>query len=178
MPLRALLIRIDSVPERALLWVNTGLACFVALAHGSALALTYSNPTPEADEIRQLAAISLPMAAAVIVTAFTALIRPNLRRSMLAVHGFVLVASAIYLLLWAVHILIEGTPKGNFSWSVGFPTVWVCYSFFVLSRFSLPSRVRVWPAVYYAPLLALAVAAPIDVGVFVQMLGDMRRHLG
>lgn len=167
---RSLQAAIDRIPPGALLGINIGLACFVVLAHGGALAVTYLKPTPEADEIRQMAMVSLPLAALVIATAIAALIRANLRHATLAIHGLVLVTSAIYLLVFAVDVLINGVAKTNFSWMVGFLTLWVCYSFLVLTRFTLPGRVREWALVFYSPLIALVAVAVIDVGVFIQAL--------
>jgi hypothetical protein len=152
-----------------LLWVNVGLACFVALAHGGALALKYSKPTPDAESIRQLTPFSLSLAAVVIVTAAAALIRVEFGRRVLGVHGVILVGSAAALLLWAAHILFSGIPEGKFIWSVGFLTAFVGYSVFVLCRFTLPLRLRTHDAVLYAPAIALAVAAVVDIGVLVRL---------
>jgi hypothetical protein len=170
MSLRSLVATIDRIPPPALLGINIGLACFVALAHGGALAVSYIKPTPETDGIRQTAAISLPLAAIVIATAIAALFRSGLRRPMLAIHGLVLIASATYLLVYAVNLLVTGIPKGNFAWMVGLLTFWVWYSFFVLTRFSIPEKARGWAPVFYSPLIALAIVSVIDVGVFVQFL--------
>jgi len=175
--LRTLLGKADGVPEKGLLWANIGLACLVALAHGGALAITYAKPTPDAEDIRQLAMFSLPIAAVVIVTAVAALIRVDLRRWVLGVHGFVLASSAAWGLLWALSILLEGIPKGNFRWSVGWLSAWVAYSVFVLCRFSLPPRLRAQPAVFYAPAIALVVAAAVDVGVFLRLADEIGAHL-
>lgn len=167
--LRTLLGKADSIPEKIFLWVDAGVACFVALAHGGALASTYAKPTPDAEGIRQLALFSLPLATVVIVTAAAALIRVEFRRQILSVHGFILAGSAVALLLWALGILFNGIPEGNFSWSVGFLTVWVGYSVFVLCRFSLPRPIRTHLAVLYAPVMALVVAAMVDVGVLARL---------
>jgi hypothetical protein len=176
--LRTLLGKVDGIPEHAFLWVNVGLACFVALAHGGALAITYAKPTPEAEDIRQLAMFSLPIAAAVIVTAALALIQGGARRRVLAVHGYVLAGSAAAMLLWALDILLKGIPEGNFSWSPGLLSAWVCYSFFVLCRFSLPDGVRNHAAILYTPLVALVIALPIDVGVFIRLMAVIGVRFG
>jgi len=176
--LRALLGKANAVPEHALLWVNVGLACFVALAHGGALAITYAKPSPEAENIRQIAMFSLPIAAIVIVTAATALIRADLRRRVLGIHGIVLAGSAVALLLWALDILLHGIPEGGFSWSPGLLSAWVGYSFFVLCRFSLPIELRSRSAIFYAPLVALVVAMPIDVGVLIRLATSVGPRLG
>ena len=73
--MRTLLAKVDSVPERVLLWINAALACLIGLAHGGALAITYAKPTPGAEGIRQLASVSLPVAALIALTAAVALVR-------------------------------------------------------------------------------------------------------
>jgi len=168
-PVRTLLGKTDRIPEKALLWVNVGLACFVALAHSGALALTYSKPTPDAESIRQFTLISLPLAAVVIVTAAAALIRVEFSRRVLGIHGVILVAASTALFLWAANILLNGIPEGKFIWSAGFLTAFMGYSVFVLCRFSLPLRFHTHAAVLYASAIALAVAAVLDIGVLVRL---------
>ena len=176
--LRALLNRLDGASERLLLWTNLGLAAFVVLSHGGALAITYAKATPEADAIRSIAALTLPIATLVILTAAAALIRADWRRLVLAIHGSALAVSAIALLLWAAGIVLRGIPQGNFSWGVGLMTAWVAYSFFVLSRYSLPSGLRNRAAFFYAPAAALVVALPVDIGVFVRLIAEMGERFG
>jgi hypothetical protein len=172
------LAKADAMSEKRLLGINLGLACFVVLAHGGALAITYAKPAPEAEGIRQLATISLPIAALVIVSAAVSFIRIDLRRSVLSLHGIVFAGSAVVMILWALGILVNGIPKGNFSWSVGFLSFWVAYSVFVLCRFTLPSHLRSHPAVFYAPVTALLGAAVIDIGVFLRLASDFGAKFG
>lgn len=176
--MRTFLAKVDSVPERVLLWINAALACLIGLAHGGALAITYAKPTPGAEGIRQLASVSLPVAALIALTAAVALVRPDLRRAALAAHGWVLVAAGVGTLIWAVDLLVQGLPEGNFSWSPGLMSVLVCYSVFVASRYGVPSQVRMWPAFFYAPVAALGIALPIDLGVFVTFIGEIGKRFG
>lgn len=169
--LRMLLDKVYSISERKLVWVNIALAGFVALAHGGALAVTYAKPTPDASEIRQLAFISLPIAAIVILAAAAALIYAQLRPRVLALHGIILAAGASFLLLWALGVLLNGVPEGRFSWSLGFLTVLVFYAAVLFCRFSIPSHLRSSWGIYYAPIFALICAAPVDVGVFLRVAG-------
>jgi hypothetical protein len=171
--LRALLTRVDAVSERVLLWVNIGLGCLVGLSHGGALAITYARPTPDAGYIRLLAAISLPVAAVIVVTSAIALVRADFRRLALTVHGMAFAVAAMVMLLWAVSILIWGAPEGNFVWSVGMMSVLVCYAAFVASRYSVPKHFREHAAIFYAPLLAFAIAIPIDVAVLVKTVSEV-----
>ena len=176
--MRTLLAKVDSVPERVLLWINTALACLIGLAHGGALAITYAKPTPGAEGIRQLPSVSLPVAALIALTAAVALVQSDLRRVALAAHGWALVAAAAGTLVWAISLLVRGFPEGNFSWSPGLMSVLVCYSVFVASRYGVPSQVRGRPAFFYAPVAALGIALPIDLGVFVTVIGEMGERFG
>ena len=172
------LAKVDALPEKRLLWINLGLACFVALAHSGALAITYSKPTSDAESIRQLASISLPIAALVIASAGAALFKPDWTRPVLSLQGIVFAGSAVVMLFWGLRILVNGIPAGNFSWTVGFFSLWVAYSVFVLCRFSVPPHLRSQPAVFYAPVVALLGAAVIDVGVFVRLLSQVGAQFG
>ena len=178
MTLRALVNKVDGVSERALLWTNVALSCFVGLAHGGALAITYAKPTPDADAIRQLASISLPLAAVVLLTSVAGLARVDFRRPALAIHGLIFAAAAVVTLLWALSILVRGLPEGRFVWSVGMMTALLVYGFFVASRYSVPKPFREHVAVFYAPLLALVVSLPIDVAVFVKTFSEVARGFG
>ncbi len=167
---KALLTRLDSISERKLLWVNVALAFFVALSHGGALAVSSSAPTAQANEIRQLAMVSLPMAAFVILAAATAIWRPHLTRAVLGMHGAVLFVSAAALLLWALSILIGGLPSGQFVWTTGLLTAWVGYAVFVMSRYTIAARLRGLPAVFFSPVLAVVLALPVDIGVVIRLM--------
>jgi hypothetical protein len=172
------LAKADAMSERKLLLINVALACFVALAHGGALAITYTKPTPDAEGIRHLASISLPIAALVILSAAVALFSPGSRRTVLSLHGLVFAASSVLMLLWGLGLLVNGIPEGNFSWSVGLFSLWVAYSVFVLSRFTLPSYLRSQPVVFYAPVAALLIAAVIDIGVFLRLMNEIGARFG
>ena len=54
----------------------------------------------------------------------------------------------------------------------------VAYGFFVASRYSVPKAFREHAAVFYAPLLALVIAVPIDVAVFVRTFSEVTRGFG
>jgi hypothetical protein len=178
MALRALVNKVDGIPERTLLWVNLGLACLIGLAHGGALAITYAKPSADAETIRQLASISLPLAAVVLLTSVTALVQTRFRQLALGLHGLVLAAGAVVTVLWAISILFAGIPDGKLVWSVGMMSAFVVYALFVASRYSVPKRFRDRLVAFYAPLLALVVAIPIDVAVFVKTLSALTKGFG
>ena len=169
--LRTFLEKTYAIPGRNFLWVNIALAGFVALAHGGALAVTYVTPTPMASEIRQLALISLPVVAVVLITAAGGLISTQLRLRVLALHGIVFAAGESFLLLWALGVLFNGLPQGRFSWSVGFLSASACYASVLFCRFSIPMHLRSSWGAYYAPVFALACAVPLDFGVLIRVVG-------
>lgn len=172
--LRALGEKLDTIPEPVLLLGNAGLAGFVMLAHGGALLLTYFQPHPDVQMIRTLAACSLPLSILVIVSAALAWLKPRLRSRVLAMHGVVLVVSAILLLGWAAKILATGIPTGNFSWSPGLMSGWVWYAFYILRRYTLPASVRQTTVGFYLHFIALATALPVDLGVFMRLAARMQ----
>ena len=178
MALRALVNKVDGIPERTLLWINLALACLVGVAHGGAFAITYGKPGPDAETIRQVASISLPLAAVLLLTTVTALLQVRFRRPVLALHGLAFAAGAAAAIFWATSILFSGIPHGNFVWSVGVMSALVVYASFVASRYSVPKRFRDRMVVFYAPVLALLVSIPVDVAVFVKTLGQLARGFG
>ena len=176
--MRALLGKLDGIPERVFLWVDAGLAALVVVAHGGALALTYTKPTFAAADIRLLASISLPIAALILLTAAAALIRHGWGRQILAIHGFALAASAAAAVIWALSLLVRGLPQGNFAWTPGLMTACVGYSVFLASRYSVPIGARSRPPVFYAPLIAILIAVPIDLAVFFYFVAEMSKRFG
>lgn len=172
------LAKADAMPETRLLLINTGLACLVALAHGGALAITLVKPTPDAEGIRQLATISLPIAVLVILSAAATLFSPSSRRTVLSLHGIVFAGSAVAMLVWGTGLLVYGIPEVNFTWSVGLFSLWIAYSVFVFCRYSLPPDLRRRPLVFYAPVTALLGAAVVDTGVFLRLMGEMGAWFG
>jgi len=167
---KAFLTRFETMSRRVYLTVNALIACFVTLAHGGALAISLSKPTPHADEIRQLSMISLPLAILVLASAVAAFIRPGLVPGVLRMHGAVIAVSAIALLLWAVTVLVGEPPSERFIWTTGLLTAWVVYSVFVLTRHTLSQSTRKNYAVYYSPILALFIVLPLDIGVALRLL--------
>jgi hypothetical protein len=167
---QALLRRAYALPERALLWVNVGLACLVAVAHGGALWVASAQQAPELQSIRATATVSLPLATAILVSALLALTRPAHTRSVLFLHGVVLFATATWLFVWAITILFVGVREVNFVWMVGFLSAWVLYASVAAVRFVLPLAVRSRPLAFYFPALALLVALVVDFGVLARAI--------
>lgn len=169
---KALLTRFEAMSGRVFLVVNALLASLVGLAHGGALLISLSKPTPHAEEIRQLSMFSLPLSFLILVSAMAAFVRPGLIHSVLRVHGAVIAVSAVALLLWAITILVGELPSERFIWTTGLLTAWAVYSAFVLTRHTLPQGSGSNIAVYYSPIIALVVVLPLDVGVSFRLLSS------
>jgi hypothetical protein len=157
-------------PERRLILVNVGLACFVGLSHVGALLLSHTQSVPDAASMRMTVTFSLPLVLFVIVTAFAVLMRRSALNFALRVHSYILGFSALWLLAWAIQILITGIPDNNFVWTVGLMSAWVFYSAVLLVRFALPETLRSHQVAYYFPVLALVVALFFDIGVLMLAL--------
>jgi len=177
-PLRTLLTKIDTLRPKVFLWANLGLSAFVALAHGGALLAVRAKPIPDAGAIERIAAVSLPLAGLIGCSAAAALFWKPLQSLTLGFHGIVLAAAAMFELAWGVSLVLNGVPAGNFSWSVGLFSASVCYSALVLSRFSVPTQYRSSALVYFIPVVALAIAVPLDIGVFVRGVQQVAAHFG
>ena len=175
---RGMIEKWDGVSQKRLLWVNAGLASLVGISHGGALAMEMSKPSPNADTIREVATISIPVAAAVLLSALTALLLEKSRRAVLGAHGVAFCIGVAVLFIWAVRILLTGLPQGNFSWGVVLLTLSVGYSVFLVSRFAVPPDLLSLPFIRIAPVAALAIAAPVDLGVFLRVMGVIGGILG
>jgi hypothetical protein len=176
--LRAFIDWAEALPERRLLWINLGIACLVFLAHGGALAISASKPTPETEGIATLAAFSLPAASLVILSALAGLMRSDWGPRVLALHGLLLAIGALSGVGWAATLVVAGIPKVNFSWQPGLLSASVWYAFLIFSRFSLPDHLKALPSVRYLPMVALVVVLPVDIGVFLRLLGEMGNIFG
>ena len=176
--LRTWLDKAYSPSERKLLWINLVIACLVAVAHGSALWLAISAKSPDAEQFRPLVMVSVPIATLVILSAVAGLMRPESRARVLAIHGLVLLTGVLVLLGWAVTLVVGGLPKGNFSWSPGLMSASVFYAFLIFCRFTLSTRIKALPGVYWAPLVALLLAAPVDVGVVIRFSVEVSNRMG
>lgn len=150
------------------LWVNIALAVFILLAHGGGLAVSIAKPEQAPKDIWAVAICSLPVALGVLISGVFALRRPGLAPRVLSLHGYVLGASAVVMLIWAVSVLLSGPGESRFVWTVGFLTGWVAYSMYVMLRFSPKFKSAPRSAFYVVTLLALCV----DVGVFSRLMSS------
>ena len=176
--LRGLIEKWDATSQTRLLWINAGLASLVGISHGGALAIEMSKPSADSDTIRQLATISLPIAAAVLLSALTALRLEKSRRAALGAHGIAFCVGIAAMLAWAIKILFTGLPSGNFHWGLGLLTLSVGYSIFLVTRFALQPELLSRSLIRHAPAAAMAFAAIVDVGVFLRVLGAIGAIFG
>jgi hypothetical protein len=158
--------RAYAVPDIYLVWVNIALAGFVTLSHGGALLVALSKDSPQLDEIRALAMLSLPLCALVLVSAVAGLLHRGWMRRVLMVHSGVVVLSAVVLILWSLKLLFMGIPEERFVWMVGMLTAWVTYAAVLAVRVLFAN----WSSAYYMPAFALLFAAVVDIGVLTRAL--------
>lgn len=162
--------KLDGIPEKALLFVDLGLACFVGLAHGGALLIALAQQEEQLEFVRPLASVTLPLAGLIIVSSVAALVWKRSRSAILGAHAVVLTLGAAALLGWAVSILINGIPKiTRFSWSPGMLTFLCVYPFYLLRRTVL-ARFGKRFVVKYLHVMVLVIALAVDIGVFVKVL--------
>jgi hypothetical protein len=174
--LRALLLKADSCPVSKLLWLNFALGIFVFSANAMALWLIRTHPSPDAANVEHIARVVLPLAVIVLMASSLGLVFRSWRPQALAFLGLVFLAFAVIGFAWGVDLIINGIPFANFSFSPGFFSLSIAYAAFLFSRFTLPHRYRDLPAAFCAPVLALVVAIPVDIGimvVFVQKVSSM-----
>ena len=137
-----------------------------------------AHPTPDARDIERFAMVSLPLAALIILSSALGLALAKAQRLALAVHGAAFLAAAVAEFSWGISLLFQGIPAGNFSWSVGLFSISVAYAVFVFSRFTVLSRFRAVPSIYFSPALALAAAVPVDIGVIVRFTYELNSPFG
>jgi hypothetical protein len=169
---RTLLAKWDRIPARKLLWANLALGLLVGLSHGGALLAARAKPTPGAEEILSMVPYTLPLAALVALSAAFGLLQRTRELHMLAFHGLIFFVCALAELAWGVSLIVVGIPAVNFAWSVGLFTASIAYAVFLFSRYAVPVGLRSMPALYYAPVLAIGVAVPVDLGVFLRFTRD------
>jgi hypothetical protein len=175
--MRAIIGELAKIPEIVLLGINAAIGTFVFLAHGGALLLILSRKIPVPPDyeamVRTMVPVTLPIASFVVLGSLVGIAWPKARLWVLSLQGIVLFVAGAALLGWAVTLVIHGIPVGNFAWTPGLLTGWIAYSSFLLARFSL----RGWreDKVRYMPLIAAAIALPVDAAVFLRLLGKMSR---
>ena len=167
----------DRIPVQLVLILNVLLALFVGVAHGGALIVSRLTATApqEAALIRNIATITLPLAAALLATSVLSALRPGLRPRVLAAHAFVLLIGAAALMVWGVNIVATGPPLSRFAWAPGFVTLLVFYAAYLFRRFVLlPAGVRDGFA-YHSHLAAASLAVVVEAGVLFRLVQVMRR---
>jgi|LNFM01.2.fsa_nt_gb hypothetical protein len=163
-------------PRKLLLWpssrflaINGVLAAFVLVAHGGALLVSAQQAHPDAEEIRRLAQLSVPLSALVISGSLLAWLRPSVKAIVLRVQAIAGLLLALYLALWAVQLLLGSELPPHFVWTPGFLTAIVYYVAVLftahLAGARLPDDRR-----YLIPGLAALVAAALDVSVLIKAL--------
>jgi hypothetical protein len=177
MSVKAKLLALYSIRERTILIVNAILGAAVVVAHGGALLMVQRQrrsvvlePSELEALVRNVSPFTIPVAALVVLSSVLGLLGRRPSRLLLQVQSAVVVVASAASLVWTAGLAIHRIPESNFSWSPGFLTVWVAYGAYLAVRFILPSRWVVMTRFAYVPLLAAALALPIDMAIFVRVI--------
>jgi len=164
--------KLINISERVFLWINLAFATLILLLHGIPLWITFIRDVDDGEMIRQLALFSLPLTSVVIITAIIGLYRERLSTSMLKIQGSILAISGMFILIWALDLIINGIKAQHFSWQLGFMTAWITYSTLVFCRSCFSEHLRDKVMVLYTTAGVGVLAMAIDVAVFVKMFAQ------
>jgi len=173
--LQDLVTRFDRAPLRALLIANATFAAFVSVAHGGALALTFYKFTERADQIRTIAAVSLPLAVVVLGSSAVAYFKTHLAQRVLAAQALILFAAALALFGWAMSLALCGIPQRNFGWTPGLLSVIVSYFAYLFRRFWLSALVGRSTFVKHLHVFAFLATLIVELVVLVRITATFSR---
>ena len=170
--LRAGLLWLDTLDERAFVAVDLALGLFIGVAHGGALALALTGLAPPFVPFAPLLIGSLVLALLVIVSGGIALLAPAKRPPVLRAHAVALSVMATAVLIASAYWVVNGLPSGRFAWTPGILTGICVDPFFLLRRFVLSARSSGSPALADLPIWIglLAIAAEVGIGVRLALL--------
>jgi hypothetical protein len=171
--LRASIEKAHGWTELACLGINAALAAWATIAIGGALLVATSQGHPDLDDIRRVAWIAVPLGSLVLASAAWAIVNPSHRRHALRLHAACALVSAVWLIVWALGLALQGVSSretGATVWTPGMLTCWVAYSSVSFARFvwpgtSPPSRTSLAASSWIAIAAAL-----IDIGVLLRIL--------
>ena len=168
--MRALLKRLDEIPESVLLLGSSGMAAFVLVTHTGAWLLRDLPPPEFAELVTRVTKVTIPTCLLLLTASGLALLNPRRRAGVLGFYGVVLSGFSIALWAWAASLLIWGLPEGRFAWSPGFLTAWNTFSAYLFRRFAIPAGV---PGALYLPVLAAGATLPVDGAVGLMFFTSM-----
>jgi hypothetical protein len=166
-PIDGLVERVYAWSEMRLVAVDAAVAVFVIVAHGAALLVAQAQGHRDLVDIERTVIVSLPLAALVLTTAAWAAVRVTYRGTILRLHALAGAASGIWLLAWAMDLLIKGLPeRSSFAWAPGMLSAWLLYTGVLFSRYSglADARTRVRLPWLVAGTLAL------ELGILLRLL--------
>jgi hypothetical protein len=163
-------------PRKLLLWpstrflaINGVLAAFVLVAHGGALLVSAQRGHPDAEDIRRLAQLSVPLSALVLAGSIVAWLRPSAGAIVLRAQAIAGLLLALYLALWAVQLLLASELPPHFVWTPGFLTAIVYYVAVLFTAHLAGARIPDGRR-HLIPGVAVLVAVALDVTVLVKAL--------
>jgi hypothetical protein len=165
---------LDEVRRGWLLLPNGFIAILVLLAHGGALILVRLGKIPASDFGDRLdyAYVTIVPAAAVLLLALLAWVRPATRSWVLKVHAVVLLCLAMYALYFALNVIANGIPKGDrFTWDAALFAFVVAYPVYLARRTLIHMPRLANPVIRYAHVIAVVIAIGVSLLVFWRMDG-------
>jgi hypothetical protein len=169
--LAAFTAQLDGVSPTKLTLVNVAIAAFVGVAHGGALALVLSERVSvfDADGVKSLATVTLPLAALILVSSVAAAFHRRLLEDVLKLHAAVLLVGAVAAMGEVAWVVVNGFPSESVTWTPGLFTALMTYAFYLFRRMWLSP----WTCRSYAAMnlhwLAAPVALAIELAVIVRL---------
>jgi hypothetical protein len=169
--------KLDAVPVRTLLAIN-GVG---SLVYGFGPSLTvrlFTFPSAVVAEMRWLTLGLLACGLVAVPAAAIGMIWRRAEHPCFAAQALALFALGVLLFVWAVSIVIHGTPAGiGFSWSPGILSFVVGYGVYLLRRAFAEHHLAKVSSLFYAHLIAVAIVVPFDIAVAIRVVHDfMFRH--
>jgi hypothetical protein len=158
--------RLDQIEPNRLLLVNVVLAFLTVIAQGLALFLSDAQADPGAAGVWPYVDVTVAISGLILVSGLLAWARPSSRAAVLRFHAILLVLPGAGALIVAVWWVVNGIPRGNFSWNPVFFAFEVAYPVYLLRRTVLSARTRQLPIVRYGHVLVAALSIVISSGIF------------
>ncbi len=154
----------DRANPKTFITVNVVLCLLAGFSNGVAVLSGGRGIAPLILEV--VRDVVLPICAVVVLSGLFGLAQPDTRRAVLRIHGALLLIAALLLVMWMAEINLDGIPRHTpFGWSPGFSELFVCYTMFLATRFTLREDAHKGALVFYLPAWILIPVIVLDVGV-------------
>jgi len=148
------------------------MGIFVLLAHGGSIALSLSKD----QEVSLLVLFTVPVSLFLILTCIIGFFSEKERLRILSIHSLILVCGSILTFYYGLSLLLKGFPKGNFSWSVGFFTLFCVYPVYLVRRTIFRNIISKSNIIKYLHVLIFIIAFCIDIKVFTKATTHFKNY--